>query len=201
MFWWQCFCMYKCLSICCYRKETCLLFNSCKIVYLYLYNSESVIVSLISIFASLQSHKLVSKFFKFNLTIVRVIRCTWGIIYFNPIFILNLDCWFSYYFLIFRCYILHIDLRSSIIYCLSFGDVYIALGISLSSSFVTVSKLFCCETFEIPVILLANLLPIKCLLPTSCFRCFLNYYFWSSFTNICSRFLSMIKKFSTVFTA
>ena len=37
----------------------------------------------------------------------------------------------------------------------------ISLGIFLSSSFVTVSKLFCCKIFETFVILLAILLPIK----------------------------------------
>ena len=43
------------------------------------------------------------------------------------------------------------NLRSSIISCVSSGDIYISLGISLSCSFVTVSKLFS----------LAILLPIK----------------------------------------
>ena len=49
--------------------------------------------------------------------------------------------------------------------CLSSGDIYlslgISLGISLSFSFVTVSELFCCEFFEISVNLLAILFPIK----------------------------------------
>ena len=35
----------------------------------------------------------------------------------------------------------------------------------------------------------------------SCFSCFLNCSFWSSFKCICSRLFSMIKTFLTVFTA
>ena len=54
-----------------------------------------------------------------------------------------------------------INLRSLIILCPSSGDIYISLGIYLSCSFVTVSKLFFCKFFEIFVILLATLLPIK----------------------------------------
>ena len=50
----------------------------------------------------------------------------------------------------------YINLKWSITFCLSFGDTYPSLGISLSCSFVTVSKFF-----ETPVILLAILLPIK----------------------------------------
>ena len=55
----------------------------------------------------------------------------------------------------------YINLRSSIIFCFSSGDTYLSLSISLSYSFVTVSELFCCNTFEIFVILSAILLPIK----------------------------------------
>ena len=40
------------------------------------------------------------------------------------------------------CY--YINLRLSIIFCLSSGDIYLSLCISLSCSFVTVSELFCC---------------------------------------------------------
>ena len=50
----------------------------------------------------------------------------------------------------------YINLRSSIIFFLSSGDIYLPLCTSLSFSFVIVSELF--ETF---VILLAILLPIK----------------------------------------
>ena len=55
----------------------------------------------------------------------------------------------------------YINLRSSIIFCLSSGDIYLSLGISLSCSFVTVSELFCCKVFEIFVIRSGILLPIK----------------------------------------
>ena len=51
--------------------------------------------------------------------------------------------------------------RLSIIFCLSSGGVYLSLGISLSHSFVNVSKLFCCEFNEIFLILITILLPIK----------------------------------------
>ena len=57
------------------------------------------------------------------------------------------------------CY--YINLRSSIFFCLSSGDVYLSLGISLSCSFVIVSELFCSELLETFVILLTILLPIK----------------------------------------
>ena len=43
------------------------------------------------------------------------------------------------------------NLRLSVIFCLSSGDIYLSLGISLSCLFVFVSELFCefCETFVI----------------------------------------------------
>ena len=46
-----------------------------------------------------------------------------------------------------------INLESSIIFCLSSGDIYLSLGISLLCSFVTVSGFLCCEVFETYVIL------------------------------------------------
>ena len=63
----------------------------------------------------------------------------------------------------------YINLRSLIISCLSSGDIYLSLGISLSWSFVTVSELVYCEICETFVILPSynlattsvNLLPIK----------------------------------------
>ena len=54
----------------------------------------------------------------------------------------------------------YINIRSSIIFCLSFGDIDLFLGISLSYSFVAVSELFCGKIFEIFVILSAILLPV-----------------------------------------
>ena len=51
----------------------------------------------------------------------------------------------------------YIYLRPLIICCLFSGDVYISLG----SSFVTVSELFCGEVFATFVILSAIFLPIK----------------------------------------
>ena len=52
-----------------------------------------------------------------------------------------------YSFLIFHYYTIIIDLRLSAIFCLSSGDIYLSLGISLSFSFVIGSELFCCEFF------------------------------------------------------
>ena len=52
------------------------------------------------------------------------------------------------------------NVRSSIVFGIFFGDVYLSLGISLSCSFVILSELFCCKFF---VTLLAFLLPITSL--------------------------------------
>ena len=51
----------------------------------------------------------------------------------------------------------YINLRSSIIFCFSSGNIYL----SLSCLFVIVSELFCGNLLETFVILLAILLPIK----------------------------------------
>ena len=66
---------------------------------------------------------------------------------------------FAFHFLLFFDVTLYyyIDFKSSIIFCLSFGQIYLSL--SFSSSFV--SKLFCDEVFKTLVILSAILLPIK----------------------------------------
>ena len=55
----------------------------------------------------------------------------------------------------------YFNLTSCTISCLSTGDSDFSLSIYLSSSFVTVSQLFCCDFFESFVILLVFLLPIK----------------------------------------
>ena len=81
---------------------------------------------------------------------------------------------FRYFFIILICNFLWIifwffdisllyyfNLSSSIISCHSSGDTHLSLGVSLSSSFVTVSELFCCEFFKTFVILLVILLSIK----------------------------------------
>ena len=82
------------------------------------------------------------------------------------IFVLNLVSWFgvqSNKFIIFLFLLLYYytNLRPSIIFCLSYGDICLSLGISLSCSFVTVSELFCGKGFETFVISSAILLPIK----------------------------------------
>ena len=54
----------------------------------------------------------------------------------------------------------YISLNSSIIFCLSFREIYLSFGISLLSSFDCVSSL--CDFFKgFTVILSAILLPIK----------------------------------------
>ena len=60
----------------------------------------------------------------------------------------------------------YINLRSSMIFCLFSGDIYLSLGITLSNlifsaSLSTVSELFCGEVLETFVILSAILLAIK----------------------------------------
>ena len=55
----------------------------------------------------------------------------------------------------------YINLGWSIIFFLSFGDIYLSLSISLSFSFVIVSESFCGELLKTFVILLGILLPIK----------------------------------------
>ena len=56
------------------------------------------------------------------------------------------------------------SLRSSIVFCLSSGDIYLSLGIFLSFSDIIVSELF--DTF---VILLAIFLPMKSPVPSAIF--------------------------------
>ena len=46
-------------------------------------------------------------------------------------------------------------------FCLSSGSIYLALDISWSCSFITVSELFSCEFLMAFMILLALLLPIE----------------------------------------
>ena len=97
---------------------------------------------------------------------IGVICSTWVMIYFNPIFSprfrwliwctveQNYHFWYS---ILYRC----ISLRSSINCYLFSGDVYLLLGISLSSPLFSVllstdSEVFRGEVFQIVVILLAN---------------------------------------------
>ena len=64
--------------------------------------------------------------------------------------LLFFDIWLLYY----------INIRSSIIFCISSGYIYLSLSIYLSFSFVNVSELFCGEIFETFVILSAILVSI-----------------------------------------
>ena len=63
----------------------------------------------------------------------------------------------------------YINLRSSIIFCLSSGDIYLSLDISLACSFETISELFRGEIFETFVIPVAILLPSKSPDPSAVF--------------------------------
>ena len=80
------------------------------------------------------------------------------IIYFNPIFCLKLSSLIwrivrqIYYILIFHYYTIILITRLSIIFGLSFEDIYLSFGIYLSCSFVTVSEFFCCEFLKFFVI-------------------------------------------------
>ena len=65
-----------------------------------------------------------------------------------------------------------VDLRSSIIFCLSTGDIYLSLGIYLSCPFVIVSELFSSELLDTFVIMSVISLPIKS--PVASFCCVLN---------------------------
>ena len=85
--------------------------------------------------------------------------------YIPQFFVLNLDGLFgvvtNFHFFDVPLLDYYINLRSTIVFCLSSGDMYLSLDISLSSSFVTISELFYCEVFEAFVIQLAISLPIK----------------------------------------
>ena len=63
----------------------------------------------------------------------------------------------------------YINLISSIIFCLSSGNMHLFLGFSWSCSFVIVSELFCGELLETFVILSSILLPIKSLVASAVF--------------------------------
>ena len=95
----------------------------------------------------------------------------------------------------------YINLRLSIIICLSSADIYpsfrISLGTSFSFSLLTVSELFCYEFFVTFAIILAIFLSINSPVASAVF---FSYSFWSSFKRICSRLFSIIKKFLAVFT-
>ena len=62
------------------------------------------------------------------------------------------------------------NVRSSITFCLSSGDIYLSLGISLLLSLVSISKLFCCKMFETSLDLSAILLPNKSAVASAVFR-------------------------------
>ena len=76
-------------------------------------------------------------------------------------------------------------------------NMYLSLGISLSCSFVIVSELFCCEFYEISLNLLAILLLMKSPVASAVFWIIL---FEVVLSASIADYLSMIKKFLTIFT-
>ena len=119
-------------------------------------------------------------------------------------FVLKLDGWFSvlsnkfiplwYYF---------INLRSSIIFCISsyiffFGYFFIML--ICNSLWIILLWVFL--NFRNFTVIRLSYCISNCITNqfTSCFCCFLNYSFRSSFKWICCRLFSMIKKFLTNLT-
>ena len=84
----------------------------------------------------------------------------------------------KYYFLIFHLIYYHSNLRSLIIFCLSSGDIYLSLGISLSCSSVSFSKLFWVELLETFVILLAISLLFKSPVASTVFWIFFFFFFF-----------------------
>ena len=90
----------------------------------------------------------------------------------------------------------YFNLSSSVISCLSSGEIYISLSISLSCLSVTVSKLFYCKCFDTPVILSAILLPIKS--PVTFAVLWMTLF--EEVSVDFSRLFSMIKKFLAIFT-
>ena len=109
-------------------------------------------------------------------------------------------CFFKqiYYFfdILSLCY--YINLRSSISFGLSSGDIYFSLGISF---FI----ILLCNCLSIILLwifwnfcdFITNFISYQI---SSSFCCFLNYHFWTSCKSICSRLFSMIKKFLAVLT-
>ena len=116
-------------------------------------------------------------------------------------FALNLFGWFGVFFnkiIIFDISLLHYynNFRSSIVFCIYSGDIYLSLGISLSWLLVTVSKLFF-WWFSNFSYYIDNFITYEI---TSCFFCFLNCFIWTIFECICCRLCSIITKFLAVFT-
>ena len=73
-----------------------------------------------------------------------------------------------------------------ITFCLSSENKYLSMGISLSGSIVTVSKLSSCEFFETFIILSAILLPIKSPFASAVFGMSLFYYYINLSSSIIS---------------
>ena len=98
------------------------------------------------------------------------------------------------------CY--YINLRSSIILCLFFGEIHLSLGISLSgqiffASIVTASELFFSDVIQTFGDFISNFIANQI---NSCFCYFLNCSFRGSSKCISSSMFGMIKTFFTVFT-
>ena len=75
----------------------------------------------------------------------------------------------------------YINIRSSMIFCLSSRDIYLSFGMFLSCSFLTICKLFCSKVLAFFVILSVILLPIKW--PAA--SAFFDLLSWDRFKCIC----------------
>ena len=104
-------------------------------------------------------------------------------------------CWTNLLFSDIPLLYSYINLRS--LFGLSSGDILLSLGILYHAHLQLFQKKFCSEVFEIFVILLVILLPIKSHVASAVF---FYYSFWTSFKCICCRLFSNIKKFLAVFT-
>ena len=136
---------------------------------------------------------------------VGVIRSTGVIIYFNPVFCPKLDlvCFpTDLLFLDIQLLYYYINVRSSIIFPLYSGDIYLFPG-NLLSNPVLDFTLNCPRTIHwwsswdfrnFISYFITNQI-------TCCLCIFLNCFFWSSLKCICYRLLSMIKNFLVFFTS
>ena len=98
-------------------------------------------------------------------------------------------------FIIFNIALLYyyINLRSSVILCLSSTYIYILLMFNCTCFWVILLQSFWNFYNYVNNFIINQIISCSC--------CFLNCFSWSSFKCICCRLLSMIKKFLTAFIA
>ena len=109
---------------------------------------------------------------------------------------ISLSFWFATASALFCCTVLE--------NCVTFVIFhYYTILISVHQKFhvflLEISELFCCQCFEAFIFLSVILLPVKSLVTSAVFFCFLNDSFWRSSKCICCRFFRVIKKFLALF--